>query len=62
VAKEIFSGERPYAFQMPADAAICVVNFVLRPSQKRIRSQNFNLLADAWNGDGNTIFTQLKVA
>lgn len=54
VANELFSGERPFANQMPVDAARCVVNEHMRPSQKKISARSSKLrdiIALAWDAD-----------
>ena len=69
VVNELFTGERPYEYQLPLDVARSVVKHGLRPNQKRIKNQRLkNLLAKAWDEeptrrpDWDEIIDQLEVA
>jgi len=69
VVNEMFSGEKPYPYQMPVDAARSVVKHHTRPSQKKIRSHRLrNLLKLAWDAepmkrpDWNTIISELTAS
>ncbi len=50
VVNELFTGEKPYEYQMPLDVARSVVKQGLRPSQRKIKNLRLKgLLARAWD-------------